>query len=238
MIPHRFWPKSEDCLSLNLWTQSLDKNAKKPVMVWFHGGGYSTGSAVEMVAYDGDKLSEFGDVVVVTVNHRLNILGYFDLSEYGERYHNSGNAGQADLVEALRWVPGMPGGRLQRRPRIANADGERRDHRRGIPHEPARLRAASLVNLDAVGRLRSALALRFHLPCEDGLHDVGGRDEPAYRKPGRLRLGIIPAQTRSAAGQHRRQRHDNQFIHRLSFSFAQRDFSSERSWLRLYQKPA
>ena len=104
LIPHRFWPKSEDCLSLNLWTQSLDRSAKKPVMVWFHGGGYSTGSAVEMVAYDGDKLSEFGDVVVVTVNHRLNMLGYFDLSEYGEKYHNSGNAGQADLVEALRWV--------------------------------------------------------------------------------------------------------------------------------------
>ncbi len=104
MIPHRFWPKSEDCLSLNLWTRSLDRNARKPVMVWFHGGGYSTGSAVEMVAYDGDRLAEFGDVVVVTVNHRLNILGYFDLSEYGEEYHNSGNAGQADLVEALRWV--------------------------------------------------------------------------------------------------------------------------------------
>ena len=104
LIPHRFWPKSEDCLSLNLWTTSLDPEAKKPVMVWFHGGGYSTGSAVEMVAYDGDKLAEFGDVVVVTVNHRLNILGYFDLSEYGEEYRNSGNAGQADLVEALRWV--------------------------------------------------------------------------------------------------------------------------------------
>ena len=104
MIPHRFWPKSEDCLSLNLWTPSLDPGAGKPVMVWFHGGGYSTGSAVEMVAYDGDRLAESGDVVVVTVNHRLNILGYFDLSEYGEEYHNSGNAGQADLVEALRWV--------------------------------------------------------------------------------------------------------------------------------------
>ena len=104
LIPHRFWPKSEDCLSLNLWTRSLDPEAGKPVMVWIHGGGYSTGSAVEMVAYDGDRLSEFGDVVVVTVNHRLNILGYVDLSEYGEEYENSGNAGQADLVEALRWV--------------------------------------------------------------------------------------------------------------------------------------
>jgi len=104
MIPHRFWPKSEDCLNLNVWTKSIDKKAKKPVMVWFHGGGYSTGSAVEMVAYDGDRLADYGDVVVVTVNHRLNILGYFDLSEYGERYRNSGNAGQADLMEALRWV--------------------------------------------------------------------------------------------------------------------------------------
>ena len=104
MIPHRFWPKSEDCLSLNVWTQSIDKTAGKPVMVWFHGGGYSTGSSVEMVAYYGDQLSEFGDVVVVTVNHRLNMLGYFDLSEYGAEYANSGNAGQADLVEALRWV--------------------------------------------------------------------------------------------------------------------------------------
>ncbi len=104
MIPHRFWPKSEDCLTLNVWTQSIDPSARKPVMVWFHGGGYSTGSSVEMVAYDGDHLSAFGDVVVVTVNHRLNILGYFDLREFGEEYANSGNAGQADLVESLRWV--------------------------------------------------------------------------------------------------------------------------------------
>lgn len=104
MIPHRFWPKSEDCLTLNIWSRSVEADAKKPVMVWFHGGGYSTGSSIEMVAYDGENLSRFGDVVVVTVNHRLNILGYFDLSEYGEKYHNSGNAGQADLVEALKWV--------------------------------------------------------------------------------------------------------------------------------------
>jgi para-nitrobenzyl esterase len=76
LIPHRFWPKSEDCLSLNLWTQSLDVNAKKPVMVWLHGGGFSTGSSIEMVAYDGENLSRYGDVVVVSINHRLNILGY------------------------------------------------------------------------------------------------------------------------------------------------------------------
>lgn len=102
--PHRFWPQSEDCLSLNIWTQSIDANAKKPVMVWLHGGAYMAGSSIEMYAYDGANLSEFGDVVVVTVNHRLNILGFLDLSQFGEAYWNSGNAGLADLVEALRWI--------------------------------------------------------------------------------------------------------------------------------------
>ena len=104
LIPHRFWPESEDCLYLNVWTQSLDPEARRPVMVWLHGGGYAAGSSIEMVAYDGDNLSKFGDVVVVTVNHRLNILGYFDLESFDARFRNSGNAGQADLVEALRWV--------------------------------------------------------------------------------------------------------------------------------------
>ena len=60
MVPHRFWPKSEDCLNLNVWTPSVDKDAKKPVMVWIHGGMYSNGSSIEMVAYDGDYLSEYG----------------------------------------------------------------------------------------------------------------------------------------------------------------------------------
>lgn len=103
-IPHRFWPESEDCLNLNVWTKTTDRNAKKPVMVWFHGGGYAAGSSIEMVAYDGVNLVEYGDVVVVTVNHRLNIFGYFDLSSYDEKYWNSGNAGNADLVASLQWV--------------------------------------------------------------------------------------------------------------------------------------
>jgi len=103
-IPHRFWPESEDCLNLNVWTNTTDRNAKKPVMVWFHGGGYAAGSSIEMVAYDGVNLVVHGDVVVVTVNHRLNIFGYFDLSSYGDKYWNSGNAGNADLVAALQWV--------------------------------------------------------------------------------------------------------------------------------------
>ena len=73
-------------------------------MVWLHGGGYKNGSSIEGVAYDGKNLSEFGDVVVVTVNHRLNVLGYLDLSQYGDEYKYSGNAGIADLVAALEWV--------------------------------------------------------------------------------------------------------------------------------------
>ena len=104
LVPHRYWIENENCQFLNIWTQSLDRSAKKPVMVWLHGGGYSAGSSIEIPAYDGDNLSKFGDVVVVTFNHRLNILGYLDLSDFGDEYANSGNAGMADIVEALKWV--------------------------------------------------------------------------------------------------------------------------------------
>lgn len=104
MIPHRFWPSSEHCQYLNIWTSSCDPAAKKPVMFWIHGGGYSAGSAIEQVCYDGFNLAKLDDVVVVTVNHRLNAFGYLDMSAFGEKYKNSVNVGMADLVEALRWV--------------------------------------------------------------------------------------------------------------------------------------
>ena len=103
-VPHRYWPMDENCQYLNIWTQSVDKSAKKPVMVWLHGGGFFAGSSIEQQAYDGASLSQFGDVVVVTLNHRLNILGYLDMSSFGEKYKNSGNAGNADMVAALRWI--------------------------------------------------------------------------------------------------------------------------------------
>ena len=73
-------------------------------MVWFHGGGFRDGSSIEQVAYDGENLSRAGDVVVVTVNHRLNVGGFLDLSAYGTTYKYSGNLGMLDLVAALRWV--------------------------------------------------------------------------------------------------------------------------------------
>lgn len=104
LIPHRYWPQDENCLSLNIWTKSLDKTAKKPVLFWIHGGAFSMGSSIEQKAYNGANMSKYGDVVVVSVNHRLNILGYFDLSPYGAKYANSANAGQEDLIAALCWV--------------------------------------------------------------------------------------------------------------------------------------
>jgi para-nitrobenzyl esterase len=96
-------PVGEDCLTLNVWTPGLDA-AKRPVMVWLHGGAFSYGSA-NSAWYDGGSLARRNDVVVVSVNHRLNIFGHLDLSGTGdERFAASGNAGVLDLVAALQWV--------------------------------------------------------------------------------------------------------------------------------------
>jgi para-nitrobenzyl esterase len=95
--------ESEDCLVLNVWTPALD-GARRPVMVWLHGGGFAQGSAASAV-YDGRRLAERGDVVAVSVNHRLNIFGYLHLSTLGaERYAASENLGQQDLIAALGWI--------------------------------------------------------------------------------------------------------------------------------------
>lgn len=96
--------QNENCLYLNVWTQSLDSSAKKPVIFFIHGGGYVGGASNELACYDGKNISEYGDVVYVNVNHRLNYLGYTDLSAYGGEYADSGNLGQLDLVLALEWV--------------------------------------------------------------------------------------------------------------------------------------
>jgi para-nitrobenzyl esterase len=104
VFPHRYFIANEHCQYLNVWTQNLTPAAKKPVMVWMHGGGFTNGSSMESYAYDGRTLSEFGDVVVVSMNHRLNILGTLDLSAYGPQYADSRYTGTADLVVALQWV--------------------------------------------------------------------------------------------------------------------------------------
>ncbi len=103
---HHWGFETEDCLRLNVWTPGINDGRKRPVMVWLHGGGYSGGSSIELPFYDGENLSRTGDVVVVSVNHRLNVLGFLDLSAYGEKYALSGNLGIVDLVAALKWVNG------------------------------------------------------------------------------------------------------------------------------------
>lgn len=103
LVPHRYWVMDENCQNLNVWTKGCD-DGKRPVMVWLHGGGYEAGSAIEHIAYEGENMCRYGDVVVVSVNHRLNVLGFCDLSDFGEEYANSGNAGMDDIIAALRWI--------------------------------------------------------------------------------------------------------------------------------------
>ncbi len=95
---------SEDCLRINVWTPSINDNRKRPVMVWLHGGGFVAGSSYELRMYAGDGLVRRGDVVVVSVNHRLGVLGYANLMEHGDQYASSPNVGMLDLVAALEWV--------------------------------------------------------------------------------------------------------------------------------------
>jgi para-nitrobenzyl esterase len=95
---------SEDCLNLNVWTPALRDGGNRAVMVCFHGGGYTSGSA-NLVALEGQHLVRTGNVVVVNVNHRLGALGYLDLSAFGgPELKNSANVGMLDCVAALEWV--------------------------------------------------------------------------------------------------------------------------------------
>lgn len=95
----------EDCLRVNIWTPEANASKKRPVMVWLHGGGFSAGSGQELKSYYGENLSRRGDVVVVSLNHRLGVLGYLNLAEIGgAAYADSANAGMLDIVAALEWV--------------------------------------------------------------------------------------------------------------------------------------
>jgi para-nitrobenzyl esterase len=96
--------QGEDCLRINVWTPAVNDNKKRPVMVWLHGGGFAAGSGQELLSYDSENLARRGDVVVVTLNHRLNVLGYLNLAKYGDKFANSANVGMLDLVAALEWV--------------------------------------------------------------------------------------------------------------------------------------
>ena len=95
--------QSEDMLKLNIWTPSL--SGSRPVMFYIHGGGFSFGSSYELPSHEGAQMARHHDVVQVSVNHRLNVLGFFDASEIGgSPYEDSVNVGMTDLVAALNWV--------------------------------------------------------------------------------------------------------------------------------------
>lgn len=97
-------PETEDCLTLNVWTPGCDRSVKRPVMVWFHGGAFAYGNA-NLPRTSGSRLAARNDVVVVSVNQRLNIFGHLDLSAFGgETFRQSGNAGTLDMVASLEWV--------------------------------------------------------------------------------------------------------------------------------------
>lgn len=97
-------PESEDCLFLNVWTPAVNDGGRRPVLFWCHGGGFTSGSGSSKL-YDGEHLARRGDVVVVTVNHRLGPLGYLYLDDLSNgQYSGSGNAGMLDLIAALEWV--------------------------------------------------------------------------------------------------------------------------------------
>ncbi|MBR0474899.1 MAG: carboxylesterase/lipase family protein [Erysipelotrichaceae bacterium] len=102
--PKRYVAMNEHCQFLNVWTKSINSEVRKPIMFYIHGGGFHGGCASQFYYYEGYNLADRHDVVVVTINHRLNMNGFLDLSAVSDKYHNSANAGIEDIVQALRWV--------------------------------------------------------------------------------------------------------------------------------------
>jgi para-nitrobenzyl esterase len=93
----------KNLFSVNVWTQGINDGKKRPVMLWLHGGGFHVGSSNDPMTY-GQALAKKGDIVVVSVNHRLNILGFLDLSAFDEKYAQSANVGMLDIVKSLEWI--------------------------------------------------------------------------------------------------------------------------------------
>lgn len=95
----------EDMLRINVWTPAVNDGRRRPVLAWIHGGGFVSGSSQELRPYDGERLARVHDVVLVSMNHRLNVFGFLDLSQIGgDKYASSANVGMLDLVQSLQWV--------------------------------------------------------------------------------------------------------------------------------------
>lgn len=96
---------SEDCLKLNIWTNAIADGKKRPVLVWLHGGGFTNGNAIEQDGYHGENFAKNGDMVFVSINHRLGPIGFTDLSGVGgDKYAHSGNVSMLDIIASLHWV--------------------------------------------------------------------------------------------------------------------------------------
>ncbi len=96
---------SENCLGINVWTPGYNDNVKRPVMLWIHGGGFTSGNSIEHPEYHGENLARKENIVFCSLNHRLGPLGFSDLSSLGgEKYASSGNVGMLDIIAALEWI--------------------------------------------------------------------------------------------------------------------------------------
>lgn len=96
---------SEDCLRINVWTPGYKDAKKRPVLLWIHGGGFTSGNAIEHPEYHGENLARFGDIVFCSLNHRLGPLGFANFAGAGgENFAASGNVGMLDIVAALEWI--------------------------------------------------------------------------------------------------------------------------------------
>jgi len=96
---------NEDCLKINVVTPAINDGKKRPVLVWIHGGGFTSGNAIEQDGYNGENFARLGNVVFCSINHRLGPLGYCNLAGVGgEKFAVSGNVGMLDIVAALEWV--------------------------------------------------------------------------------------------------------------------------------------
>jgi para-nitrobenzyl esterase len=190
---------SEDCLFLNIWTPGIDDGRKRPVMVYIHGGAYNHGSGSSPL-YDGRALANHGDVVVVTVNHRLNAFGYLYLQRLApDMFPDSGNCGQLDLVLALKWVRdnieafggdpdrvlafGQSGGgaKIATMMAMPAADGlfQRAASMSGqqvTASGPSNATKRTLAYLDAIGIGHSEVERLAELPAEKLLDGLNARD--------------------------------------------------------------
>lgn len=100
----KFYGINEDCLNLNVWTQGIADGKKRPVLVWLHGGSWVTGNSIEMDSYQGENITRYGDIVFVSINHRLGPFGLINFASVDNRFKESGNVSVLDMIAALKWV--------------------------------------------------------------------------------------------------------------------------------------